>query len=192
MLKHEFGMHPLTVTWAPHIYTDWGWRNHRAWIHAGFDNYLCTPNGKVHRLVTRLAVENLFIHFNLSFLGQKALAPKMAAIFKIPLVFYGENEAEYGNPIHDSEKAERDWSYFTAADETGIYLGGTSLADLKGRYGLDPSDLKPICLPAQRVKGSGSRSSLPWVLLKWHPQEHIITPWSMEDSKLRQRELRDI
>jgi predicted subunit of tRNA(5-methylaminomethyl-2-thiouridylate) methyltransferase len=27
ILKDKYGMHPLTVTWAPHIYTDWGWKN---------------------------------------------------------------------------------------------------------------------------------------------------------------------
>ena len=70
-LKYEYGMHPLTVTWAPHIYTDWGWKNHQAWIHAGFDNYLCTPNGRVHRLLTRLAVDNLFHPFQAFMLGQK-------------------------------------------------------------------------------------------------------------------------
>ena len=42
MLKYKYGMHPLTVTWAPHVYTEWGWRNFQRWIHAGFDNYLCT------------------------------------------------------------------------------------------------------------------------------------------------------
>ena len=25
LLKYKYGMHPLTVTWAPHIYTPWGW-----------------------------------------------------------------------------------------------------------------------------------------------------------------------
>jgi len=50
LLKYEYGMHPLTCTWAPHIYTDWGWKNHQSWIHAGFDNILFTPNGKIHRL----------------------------------------------------------------------------------------------------------------------------------------------
>ena len=44
VLKHQFGMHPLTVTWAPHDYTPWGWRNLQKWIHAGFDNILHTPN----------------------------------------------------------------------------------------------------------------------------------------------------
>jgi hypothetical protein len=49
-------------------------------------------------------------------LGQKNVAPKLAVQFDIPLVFYGENEAEYGNPIDDTSSAERDWKYFTTAD----------------------------------------------------------------------------
>ena len=108
LLKYKYGMHPLTVTWAPHIYTPWGWDNMQAWIHAGFDNYLCTPNGMTHRLLTRLATENLFHPFQPFILGQKQLAPKMAAKFGIPLVFYGENEAEFGNPIADNNSALRD------------------------------------------------------------------------------------
>ena len=87
-LKYEYGMSPLTVTWAPHIYTDWGWRNHRSWIDAGFDNVLVSPNGLVHRLLTRLAVENLFHPFQPFILGQKNLAPKMAALYGIPIVFF--------------------------------------------------------------------------------------------------------
>ena len=26
VLKYKYGMHPLTITWAPNIYTDWGWK----------------------------------------------------------------------------------------------------------------------------------------------------------------------
>ncbi|MDO9090959.1 MAG: N-acetyl sugar amidotransferase, partial [Burkholderiaceae bacterium] len=63
VLKTRFNMHPLTVTWAPHVYTEWGWKNFQSWLHAGFDNYLMTPNGRVHRLLTRLAVDNLFHPF---------------------------------------------------------------------------------------------------------------------------------
>ena len=76
LLKYKYGMHPLTCTWAPHIYTDWGWKNHQAWIHAGFDNILFTPNGLVHRLITRLAVENLLHPFQPFILGQKKFIPK--------------------------------------------------------------------------------------------------------------------
>ncbi|HCJ4037430.1 TPA: N-acetyl sugar amidotransferase, partial [Legionella pneumophila] len=96
MLKYEYGMNPLTVTWAPHIYTSWGWNNFQAWIHAGFDNYLFTPNGQVHRLLTRLALEKLYHPFQPFILGQMYYPPKIAMDLNIPLVFYGENPSEYG------------------------------------------------------------------------------------------------
>lgn len=171
MLKYKYGMHPLTVTWAPHIYTDWGWKNQQSWIHAGFDNYLCTPNGRIHRLLTRLAVENLFHPFQAFMFGQKSLAPKMAVLHKIPLVFYGENEAEYGNPILDTQTAKRDWSYFTAQDKSKIFLGGTSVAELKENYGMVECDLDPY-LPANPDEIEKQKIEVHYLgyYLKWHPQ----------------------
>jgi N-acetyl sugar amidotransferase len=171
VLKYKYGMHPLTVTWAPHIYTEWGWRNFESWIHAGFDNYLCTPNGRVHRLLTRLAVENLFHPFQPFIFGQKSLAPKMALLHKIPLVFYGENEAEYGNPIADTQSAKRDWSYFTAEDKSQIYLGGTSVADLKAHFGVDEHEMQPY-LPANPAQIEEQKVEVHYLgyYLKWHPQ----------------------
>jgi N-acetyl sugar amidotransferase len=171
LLKYKYGMHPLTVTWAPHVYTEWGWRNFQSWIHAGFDNLLCTPNGRVHRLLTRLAVENLFHPFQPFILGQKSLAPKMALLHRIPLVFYGENEAEYGNPIADTRSAKRDWSYFTAQDPASIFLGGTSVADLKEYFGVDAHELQPY-LPADPEQIERNRVEVHYLgyYLKWHPQ----------------------
>jgi N-acetyl sugar amidotransferase len=171
LLKYKFGMHPLTVTWAPHIYTDWGWRNFQSWIHAGFDNLLCTPNGRVHRLLTRLAVENLFHPFQPFIFGQKSLAPKMALLHSIPLVFYGENEAEYGNPIADIQSARRDWSYFAAEDKSKIYLGGTSIADLNDHFGVELHELQPY-LPANPEEIERQQVEVHYLgyYLKWHPQ----------------------
>ena len=54
ILKYKYGMNPLTVTWAPHLYTDIGWKNFDNWIKVGgLDNILFTPNGRVHRFLTR-------------------------------------------------------------------------------------------------------------------------------------------
>lgn len=171
ILKNKYGMHPLTVTWAPHVYTDWGWRNFQSWIHAGHDNYLMTPNGRVHRLLTRLSTELLFHPFQAFMFGQKALAPKMALLFNIPLVFYGENEAEYGNPIGDTESAKRDWSYFTSDDQSKINLGGVSIADLKSKFGVDQNDLLPY-LPADPSHIAEKNIEVHYLghYLKWHPQ----------------------
>jgi N-acetyl sugar amidotransferase len=171
ILKTKYGMHPLTVTWAPHVYTEWGWKNFQAWIHAGFDNYLMTPNGRVHRLLTRLSTELLFHPFQAFMFGQKALAPKMALLFNIPLVFYGENEAEYGNPIEDTETAQRHWSYFAAEDQSNVFLGGVSVADLKSKFGIDHNDLEPY-LPADPNKIHEKKVEVHYLgyYLKWHPQ----------------------
>lgn len=171
VLKYKYGMNPLTVTWAPHIYTDWGWKNHQAWIHAGFDNLLMTPNGRVHRLLTRLAVENLFHPFQPFILGQKNLAPKMSALHRIPLVFYGEDEAEYGNPRQDTASAQRSWDYFTASDASQIFLGGESLKDLQESYGLKPIDIDPY-LPANPEALKDVKTEVHYLgyYLRWHPQ----------------------
>jgi hypothetical protein len=88
VLKFRYGMHPLTVTWAPHMYTEIGMRNFRSWIDSGLDNILFSPNGKVHRqLLTRLAFENLLHPFQPFIIGQRAIAPKFSALYGIPLGF---------------------------------------------------------------------------------------------------------
>lgn len=171
ILKFKYKMHPLTVTWSPHIYTPWGWKNFESWIGAGFDNILFTPNGRVHRLLTRLAVDNLFHPFQPFIFGQKSLAPKMSIIHKISLVFYGEHEAEYGNPIADIGNAKRDWSYFTSEDRSKIFLGGVSLKDLQEDYGVEECDLNPY-MPADPVALEKNKTEIHYLgyYLKWHPQ----------------------
>ncbi len=171
MLKYKYGMHPLTVTWAPHMYTQWGWKNFQAWIHAGFDNILYTPDGRTHRLLTRLAVENLFHPFQPFILGQKALAPKVAALHNISLIFYGENEAEYGNPVEDNENAKRDWKYFTSEDKSKIFLAGVSVEDLKNDFGVLPGELN-FYMPADPELIEKKKIEVHYLgyYLKWHPQ----------------------
>lgn len=66
----------------------------------------------MHKLLTKLAVENLLHPFQTFILGQKNLGPRIAINYGIPLVFYGEPEAEYGNPIAETTTSLRDKSYF--------------------------------------------------------------------------------
>ena len=171
ILKNKYGMHPLTVTWAPHVYTEWGWRNFQSWIHAGHDNYLMTPNGRVHRLLTRLSTELLLHPFQAFMFGQKFLAPKMAQLFNIPLVFYGENEAEYGNPIGDTTSALRDSSYFSFENLSEVHLGGVSVDNLTSHFGLELNDITPY-LPAKSNDVVAQETQVHYLgyYLKWHPQ----------------------
>lgn len=171
VLKYKYGMNPLTITWAPNIYTDWGRKNFDAWIHSGMDNYLMTTSGRSKRLLTRLAVENIFHPFQPFIIGQKCFAPKMAIMMNIPLIFYGENEAEYGNPIEDNASAQRSYDYFAAHGEENMFLGGQSVASLKADYGMTEADLAPF-LPAdiKPLQDIGAEVHYLGYYLKWHPQ----------------------
>ena len=171
MLKYKYGMNPLTVTWAPNIYTDWGRHNFDAWIHSGMDNYCMTASGRSKRLLTRLAVENIFHPFQPFIIGQKAFAPKMALMFNIPLLFYGENEAEYGNPIADNEDTQRSYDFFAANGEENVFLGGENVASLKRDFGMTEADLTPY-LPSDMapLKELGTQVHYLGYYLKWHPQ----------------------
>lgn len=173
ILKYKYGMHPLTITWPPIIYTDVGWQNFRNWINVGgFDNVSFNYNGKIHALLTRLAIENLLHPFQPFILGQKNLAPKIASKYEIPLIFYGENEAEYGNPIADNSTSLRDKSYYSMKHMSEIYLGGISVQELCDKYKLTLNDIMTY-LPADtdEIKNANIEVHYLGYYLKWTPQE---------------------
>lgn len=173
VLKYKYGMNPLTVTWPPILYTDYGYQNWKNWIEiGGFDNITFKQNGRAMKLLTKLSILNLFHPFQTFILGQKNLAPKIAAKYKIPLIFYGENEAEYGNPIADNNVSLRDKSYFTYNNLDDLYLGGVPVRELRERYGLRLNEL--LCfLPANESDLSGAKIEVHYLgyYLKWIPQE---------------------
>jgi len=172
LLKYKYDMHPLTVTWAPHIYTPWGYENFQAWIASGFDNYLLTPNSKTHRLLTRLATEVLLHPFQPFIIGQRNIAPKLAVKLDIPLIFYGENQAEYGNPIKENDSSLMDSKFFTLDDKNKTILGGVTYKDLINDFKVDPSDLD-IYMPTQVDDLNKTKVKMHYLgyYEKWHPQE---------------------
>ena len=170
ILKYKYGMNPLTCTWAPHIYTGWGWKNHQAWIHAGFDNILFTPNGIVHRLLTRIAIEKLFHPFQPFMIGQKNFPPKIAYLYDISLIFYGENEAEYGNKKQAINNSSRSKEFFAEENIDNIYLGGASLSELE-ELSLRKVDFEPY-MPINPEKLIEKDIEVHYLgyFEKWHPQ----------------------
>jgi len=173
ILKYKFGMHPLTITWPPIIYTEVGYKNFRNWIDVGgIDNISFNYNGRVHALLTKLSIENLFHPFHPFILGQKNFAPKIAIKYNIPLIFYGENEAEYGNPIASTSTSLRDKSYFTMNNLSEIRLGGVTVNELFAKYKLSLNDIQSY-LPVNSDELVNSNIEVHYLgyYLKWTPQE---------------------
>ena len=190
ILKYKYGMNPLTVTWPPILYTEYGYKNFKNWLDiGGFDNISFNRNGKVMKLLTKLSIENLFHPFQTFILGQKYLGPKIAAKFNIPLIFYGENEAEYGNPIADNETSLRDKSYYTYNHLDEVFLGGVSVNEIMDKYNVRLSDLQSFLPPStEDIEKSKLEVHYLGYYLKWTPQE--VYYYAVENTGFKARPFR--
>lgn len=170
MLKFKYGMNPLTVTWAPHLYTDIGFENHQAHIHEGdLANILITPPGVTHRKLTKLAFEVIGDPFLPFIFGQNNMPLQVAQQFDIPLIFYGENsEVEYGGNMADAYNPTRDWE----KKNSSILMSGVPPETFL-RHGISQNDLRPYLPPStESLKKIGLQIHYMSYYHKWVPQEN--------------------
>jgi N-acetyl sugar amidotransferase len=173
ILKYKYGMNPLTVTWSPHLYTDIGWKNMQKWMHiGGLDNFLYTPNGKLHREMTKNAFHNLLHPFQPFIVGQRIIGPAMAQKFGIKLVIYGENQAEYGNAIEENINPIMNMDFFSIENPLDMKFGDVTMQEYidKGDYSIN--DFAPYIPPKkQDLIDAGVEVHYLGYYLKWDPQE---------------------
>lgn len=170
MLKFKYDMNPLTVTWAPHLYTDIGFQNHQAHIHVGdLSNILVTPPGRTHRKLTKLAFEVLGDPFLPFIFGQNNMPLQMAERFDIPLIFYGENsEVEYGGNMADAFVPTRDWKN----KNVNILMSGLPPERFLD-FGISEADLQPYMAPKpENLERKGLEIHYFGYYHKWIPQEN--------------------
>jgi N-acetyl sugar amidotransferase len=190
VLKYKYGMNPLTVTWPPIMYTDYGYENFKQWLDiGGFDNISYNRNGRVLKLLTKLSIENLLHPFQTFILGQMNMAPKLAANFGINLIFYGENPTEYGNNIAEDSTSLKSKSYFSMDKIDDIYLGGVSVRELKEKYNITHNDLIPY-LPIKSAELDKVDIQVHYLgyYLKWTPQE--VYYYAVENTGFKARPFR--
>ncbi len=173
ILKYKYGMNPLTITWAPHLYTEIGWENFTNWMHVGgLDNLLYTPNGRLHRTLTSLAFRNLLHPFQPFIVGQRLIGPSIAAKFGIDLVMYGENQAEYGNNIDENKSPKMKSDYFSIDKKKSIYLGGLPISEIIKKYNFTLNDFVPYFpINTDLYKELKINYQYLGYYIKWDPQE---------------------
>jgi N-acetyl sugar amidotransferase len=171
MLKYEFNMNPLTITWSPHLYTDIGFQNQQALIHKGnLANVLVTPPGDIHRKLTKLSFDNLGDPFLPFIFGQNNMPLQMADRYGIPLIFYGENsEVEYGGNMNDAYKPTRNWKF----NNKNIYMSGLP-PDKFLDYGISSKDVFQYLPPdEEKLEKLNLKIHYFGYYHKWNPQENF-------------------
>jgi len=174
ILKYKYGMHPLSVTYSPILFTDVGWKNLRSFINVGgFDNVLFSPNGKVVSLLARESFKNLLHPMQPFKFGIKTIAAKYAIKYNIKLVMFGEPYVEYGAEADSNNKVPNfNQSYFIN-DKKDIYIAGKKISELKKRHQwLSNNDLYPYMpLRSKEVKNKKLAVEFLGWYLPWDPQE---------------------
>ncbi|MDP2939783.1 MAG: N-acetyl sugar amidotransferase [Candidatus Omnitrophota bacterium] len=169
-LKYQYGMKVLTVTWAPHIYTDIGFKNLQSMIHVGgLDNILGTPNGIIHRKLTKLSFEILGDPFQPFIYGQTNFPLQVAVKYRIPLIMYGENgEVEYGGDMKNAFIPTRDYK----SDHTKHYFSGILPEDFT-KYNITKDELIPyLPSPCEELEAIKTEIHFYSYYHKWIPQEN--------------------
>ena len=186
-LKTKYGMHPLTVTWAPFRYTDIGYQNFTYFVDSGFNNLMGYPGGRLHRKLARLGLEELADAWQPFAYGQYCYSFHIALRFGIKLVFYGENgEAEYGGDPknnHRSHMPLEDWAlnYFHGTPVDNLLQIGLKYKDYISPDDFDESDLifyRPSAVEDLRKAGI----QMHWYSYyhRWVPQENYY--YSVENT----------
>lgn len=169
-LKYRYGMHPLSVTWSPHLYTDIGFRNLRNFIDVGgIDNVLGSRNGRIHRLLTRIAFDVLGDPFQPFIYGQAHFPLQIAAKFDVPLIMYGENgDVEYVGDIVQAQVPTSDYR----KGYSSLYFSGLPPEALL-EYGVAQHDLLPyLPPPVEDLDRIGAEVHFFGYYQKWIPQEN--------------------
>jgi len=190
ILKYKYGMNPLTVTWPPIIYTKYGLENFKNWLKFGnHPNISAKRSEKVMKFLTKKSITNLLHPFQTFMLGQKIFAVKVALKYKIPLIFFGENEAEHGNSLADNFSSLRKKSYFTRKNKDNIYLGGIRYNDLNNDHNIKHSELEPFLPPKlDEITNENLEVHYLGYFLKWVPQECFY--YAVENCGFRPRPFR--
>jgi N-acetyl sugar amidotransferase len=169
ILKYKYNMNPLTVTWAPHIYTDIGRKNLDNFINiGGFDNILGSANGGVHRKISRLAFLHMGDNFQSFIYGQANFPLRMAVQHNISLIMYGENgEVEYGGDMKNAYKPTRD-----IKDHDGHYFSGKP-PEFWEDHGVSKSDLYSYMPPSyENIVDNKTEIHFMSYYHFWDPQEN--------------------
>ena len=181
ILKYKYGMSPITVTWPPILRTEYGEKNYLNWIKfCKVKNILPNRDEILMKFLTRESIINLMHPFQSFMIGQKIFPIKVALEHEIPLIFYGENEAEHGNNLKENNISLRQNDFFThnTNNTDELYLSGQKIKNLKkiisksNKYKTNFNSFDLFIPPkVDQVKKLALEVHYLGYFIKWVPQE---------------------
>lgn len=148
VLKHEFGLNPLLVTYDGNNWTPVGWRNMvRMREVFGVDHVVVRPSVEVLKKLNRLALVTMGDMNWHAHVGIMTVPMAVACQHRIPLVFYGE----HGYLDLCGQFSMDDFPEVTFRDRLEHFARGFEWSYFIGRDGLRSEDLVTWKYPSDRA-----------------------------------------
>ena len=176
VVKEEFGLNPLCVSYHLPEFTDLGRKNLENLKKLGVDCLEFTPNPEICKKMQKIALIEFGDAQWPEHFGIFTVPVQVAVRYNIPLIVWGENsQAEYGGPLKDMENKYLDSKW---CEQYGTRVGGQSSPfvgpEVMLKHGIDRKFLNPYIYPSdEEIKRVGVTGIFLGYFLRWNIKEQL-------------------
>ncbi len=176
IVKKEFGLNPLCVSYHLPEFTDLGRRNLENLKRLGVDCLEFTPNPEMCQKMQKIALTEFGDAQWPEHFGIFTVPVQVAVRYNIPLIVWGENpQSDYGGPLKDMENQylDRKW-----CEEYGTRVGGQTnpyfSPEVMLQYGVERKFLNPYIYPSDdEIKRVGVTGIFLGYFIRWNIKEQL-------------------
>ena len=174
IIKNEFGLNPLLVSFHPRDFTELGRKNIENIKKFGVDCIEFSADPLVYKKLARFGFTELGDCAWPEHIGIFTVPVQVAVAYKIPLIVWGENpQMEYGGPATVTSRPylDREWN----EKHGGYFLDKIKPTDMV-KYGIELKDLKPYLYPSdEEIKQIGVSGIFLGYFMKWDARKQLDT-----------------
>ena len=176
VVKEEFGLNPLCVSYHLPEFTDLGRKNLENLKKLGVDCLEFTPNPEICKKMQKIALIEFGDAQWPEHFGIFTVPVQVAVRYNIPLIVWGENsQAEYGGPLKDMENKYLDSKW---CEQYGTRVGGQSNSfvgpEVMLKHGIDRKFLNPYIYPSdEEINQVGVTGIFLGSFIRWNIKEQL-------------------
>ena len=172
IIKNEFGLTPLLVSFHPRDFTEIGRQNIENLKNLGADCIEFSVNPLVYKKLAKYGLTELGDPAWPEHLGIFTIPVQIAIAFKIPLIVWGENsQLEYGGPAssRNNPYLDREWN-----EKFGGYFRDKVGPEEMLKHGITEKELKFTEYPSdEEIKQVGVTGIFLGYYLKWDAKKQV-------------------
>jgi N-acetyl sugar amidotransferase len=176
IIKKEFGLNPLCVSYHLPEFTDLGRQNLENLKNLGVDCLEFTPNPEICRKMQKTALIEFGDAQWPEHFGIFTVPVQVAVKYNVPLIIWGENpQSDYGGPLKDMENQylDRKW-----CENYGTRVGGKSQSfigpEIMLKHGIERKFLNPYIYPSdEEINNVGVTGIFLGQFIRWNIQEQL-------------------